>query len=62
MKLKKLRKCLKACVRSFVNSAPDHLIKLPLWSRGRVDGLQSEGPWFDPHAGPKTLYHIRDVM
>ena len=31
------------------------LLTLALWSRGRVDGSQSEGPGFDPHVSQKVF-------
>ena len=34
------------------------LLKLSLWSMGRVDGSQSKGPWFDHRVRRKLLYHI----
>ena len=33
-------------------------IELALWSRGRVDGSESEGPRFNPHVRTKLFHHI----
>ena len=29
--------------------------ELAHWSKGRVDGSQTEGPWFDPHVKQKLF-------
>ena len=34
--------------------------ELVLWTKGRVDGSLSEGPWIDPHVRQKPFYHIID--
>ena len=36
------------------------ILELALWSRGRVDGSQSEGPRFDPCVTLKLFYQILD--